>query len=91
MTSAPRTRRVDALSGTKSPDSALLSEATNFCLELDGLRELQTRLQELEAERDDLAERLESLHNAHQITLGLLCTARAERDTAKAELAGRAL
>lgn len=81
--SAPRTRIVDALSGKVS------SEAAEFCLELDGLRELQCRLQEVEAERDDLAERLESLHNAHNITLGLLCTARAERDTAKAELAGR--
>lgn len=80
MTSAPRARIVDALSGQKAPARFFqaLSEADNLCAELDTLRELQTRVDELAAERDDLAERLHDLDEAHQITLGQLAAANAQ-------------
>lgn len=52
---APIARRVDMLSGEVAPTKYFqaLSEADDFVREMDGLRELQTRVQELEAERDD--------------------------------------
>lgn len=51
-TRAPLARTVDALTGARTPEKFFesLSEADNFCAELDGLRETQTRLAELEAE-----------------------------------------
>jgi chromosome segregation ATPase len=54
MTSAPRARIVDALTGARAPDKfiAALSEADNLCAELDTLREIQCRLAEVEADRD---------------------------------------
>lgn len=77
---APQARLVDALSGEKAPNAYFkaLSEADNLCAELDTLRELQTRNQELAAERDDLAERLHDLNESHQITLSRLAVADAQ-------------
>lgn len=76
--SAPLARRVDMLSGDVAPTKYFqaLSEADNLCRELDELRELQTRVAELTAENTDLAERLDSLSNAHRITLAALADAR---------------
>jgi uncharacterized coiled-coil DUF342 family protein len=55
---APPVRRVDMLSGDVAPTKyfAALSEADKLCAELDGLRELQTRIQELEAENEQAVE-----------------------------------
>lgn len=74
---APLARRVDMLSGEVAPTKYFqaLSEADDLCREIDGLRELQTRVQELVAERDDLAERLHDLAESHQITLSRLAAA----------------
>lgn len=59
---APRFRSLDQLTGeiAERPDKfrQALSEADDFIKELDGVRELRTRLQEVEAERDDLEREL---------------------------------
>jgi hypothetical protein len=77
---APRARLVDALSGDVAPTAYFkaLSEADSLCAELDTLRELQTRNQELAAENADLAERLRDLDESHRITLSRLAVADAQ-------------
>jgi chromosome segregation ATPase len=94
-TSAPLVRTVDALTGQVAPTKYFqaLSEADDYCKELDGLRELQTRLAEVESENTDLSERLLDLQEAHATTLGLLAQARreiarikSERDTLRAQV-----
>lgn len=59
MNSAPHIRSVDALSGQRAPTAFFpaLSEADEFVHGNDRLRELETRLQELEA-TPTLAERM---------------------------------
>jgi chromosome segregation ATPase len=64
---------------------------------LDGLRELHTRLAEVESENTDLSERLLDLQEAHATTLGLLAQARreiarikSERDTLRAQVSAGA-
>jgi cell shape-determining protein MreC len=67
--SAPLARIVDQYSGRKATQFfRALSEADELCAELDGLRELQCRVQELEAENAELKTQL--------------AAARSERDTA---------
>lgn len=75
---APNVRLVNALTGQKAPDKfmAALSEADDFVREIDTVRELQCRIDELTAERNDLAERLRDLSETHQATLDLLADAR---------------
>jgi len=62
VTGAPRFNSVNALKGVvaerPSKFLAALSEADNICRELDELRELQTRVQELEAENAELRSQL---------------------------------
>lgn len=97
--SAPRVRRVNAFNGQVAPTKYFqaLSEADNLCRELDGLRELQCRVQELEAENAELSERLQSSYEAHDITRGLLAVAnreiariKSERDTLRAQVSAGA-
>lgn len=54
--SAPHTRRVNALTGEVADSGFFkaLSEADEFVREIDTVRELQTRVDELTAERDEL-------------------------------------
>jgi chromosome segregation ATPase len=96
---APNVRRVDMLTGQVAPTKYFeaLSEADNFVREIDDLRELQCRVQELESENTDLSERLLDLQEAHATTLGLLAQARreiarikSERDTLRAQVSAGA-
>lgn len=75
---APIFRRLDQLTGdvAESPVGAILDTADQVCAELAEVYELRTRVQELTAENTDLAERLDSLDNAHKITLAALADAR---------------
>jgi hypothetical protein len=80
--SAPQVRIVDALSGNIAapPEEFFraLAEADEVCRERDMLRELQTRVQELEAERDQLADDLIGSRQAHKITAEILYQTRIE-------------
>jgi hypothetical protein len=77
---APAARRVDALTGHVANEKFFkaLSEADAFVREVDTLRELQCRVDELAAENADLAERLRDLDESHRITLSRLAVADAQ-------------
>lgn len=66
MSAAPHQRRVDMLTGAKAPDAFFnaLSEATEFCRELDDLRAKQCRIDELEAENRELRARVAAYRGA---------------------------
>lgn len=83
---APKVRLVNALNGKKAPDKfmAALSEADDFVREIDTLRELQCKVDELTAENTELHDRLRDITETHQATLGLLATANAQLKRMKA-------
>lgn len=56
MNSAPLIRSVDALTGQRPPGKFFeaMSEADNLCRELDGVKELRCRVDELVAENREL-------------------------------------
>lgn len=97
--SAPLTREVDQFTGTTADD--LIAENArlqrdNECLprQLDALlstdrAEMATRIQELEAERDDLLSDLADLREANTRLLTDLSKASRERDTAIAAASRR--
>jgi hypothetical protein len=55
-----------------------LSEADEFCKELDEVHGLRTRNAELEAENTELADRLRDVYETHRITLNRLAIANAQ-------------
>lgn len=76
---APKVRRVDALTGRVANERffGALSEADSLCRELDGVRELQCRIDELEEELSDL-------RDLHIRTVCENARLRQERDTWRA-------
>lgn len=91
---APNIRTIDALSGQHRPSKffAALAEVDAHladAADLEALRaenvSLRCRLDELQAERDELAETLREFDEAHQITLGLLARARRDLEAVRAE------
>lgn len=84
---APSFRSIDQLAREHDPSKffGALSEADNFVAELDGLRELQCRVEELEAERDDLADQLVGLRDAHDVTVKCLSVARRDNEKLRSE------
>jgi predicted nucleic acid-binding Zn-ribbon protein len=91
-TPLPNIRTINALTGERAPDVFFqsLRDADERLADdrgLDTLREenasLRCELDEVRAERDDLAEKLRELDDSHQITLGLLSQARRETEMAR--------
>lgn len=92
---APTFRAVDQHTGERAFDydqlveenTSLKAERSELYRQLEQRFEIATRIDELTAERDDLAERLANLDEAHQITLGMLAQARRDVNTYRAALA----
>lgn len=75
----------DEISGQAAELDRLRRDNEMLTRQADALCELSYRVQELEAERDDLSERLASLTEASEFTLGLLAKANRDRDLARNE------
>lgn len=86
----PAFRAVDALSGevAKRPSAwwAANSEADEFCRELEGLRELQCRVEDLELELAEEQELRMRLVRKNAELKQKLARAESERDTLRAQV-----